>query len=127
MLSTLVLEHLPLDVFFGAVTKLLKKNGSAYLVLTNMHSEMGSKSQAGFVDPKTGEKIRGMSFVYQIDEVVEEAKKWGFKVCGEMTQRHITELDIKASVVGDRGLKWVGCNVWFGCVMKLSVGSLKQN
>ncbi|KFY93129.1 hypothetical protein V500_03898 [Pseudogymnoascus sp. VKM F-4518 (FW-2643)] len=58
VLSSLVLEHLPLDVFFKSIKKLLAKEGG-YLLLTNMHEEMGRRGQAGFVDVESGEKVRG--------------------------------------------------------------------
>lgn len=56
VLSTLVLEHLPLDVFFGTVRRLLKKEGGV-LVLTNMHPDMGGISQAGFLDTDSNVKV----------------------------------------------------------------------
>jgi hypothetical protein len=116
VLSTLVLEHLPLDVFFGSVKKLLAKEGG-YLLLTNMHEEMGRRGQAGFVDVESGEKVRGVSFVYSIEEVVKEGRKWGFEVVGEIGERAVTEADLE--VLGKRGAKWVGCKVWFGGVFRL--------
>ncbi|KAG0650344.1 putative methyltransferase AN0656 [Hyphodiscus hymeniophilus] len=85
VLSTLVLEHLPIDVFFKTVRGLLRETG--WLVLTNMHAEMGRLSQAGFVDEETGEKIRGESYVYEVHEVLEEGNKWGFHLEGEVIER----------------------------------------
>lgn len=117
VLSTLVLEHLPIDVFFASIKKLLRSNG--VLVLTNMHSEMGLISQAGFVDEKTGEKVRGTSFAHTVEEVVEGGKKEGFVVVGEFGERDVTESDVEGGVVGGRGRKWIGVRVWYGCVMRL--------
>ncbi len=42
VMSTLVLEHLPLNTFFESIATFLKPNG--ILVLTNMHSDMGQLS-----------------------------------------------------------------------------------
>jgi len=117
VLSTLVLEHLPLDTFFRTVKMFLKPGG--YVLLTNMHADMGRISQAGFVDEGTGEKIRGLSYAHEISEVVEEGTRWGFEVVGEVDERAIESADV-GTVVGDRGKKWVGVNVWFGFVMRLS-------
>jgi hypothetical protein len=119
VLSTLVLEHLPIDVFFGSVKKLLAKEGG-YLLVTNMHEEMGRRGQAGFVDVESGEKVRGVSFVYSIEEVVEEGRKWGFEVVGEVGERAVGEEDLE--VLGERGGKWVGCKVWFGGVFRFVGG-----
>lgn len=114
VISTLVLEHLPLTTFFGAVRKLLKKGGT--LLLTNMHEEMGKRGQAGFVDVVTGEKIRGTSLVYSISEMLEEARVQGFVLIDNVKERGIQEGDV--DVVGVRGKKWVGCKVWFGAIMR---------
>ncbi|KAL3418891.1 hypothetical protein PVAG01_09111 [Phlyctema vagabunda] len=122
VLSTLVLEHLPLDVFFKTVRSFLNPNprfGGGLVVLTNMHADMGRQSQAGFVDIQTGEKIRGTSFVYEIHEVVQEAERWGFEVVGDVQERMVHEEDVASGVVGERGRKWVGVNVWFGCILRL--------
>ncbi|KAI9792702.1 MAG: hypothetical protein M1816_001801 [Peltula sp. TS41687] len=113
VLSTLVLEHLPLDVFFRTVHGMLKDGG--YLLLTNMHHQMGALSQAGFVDPLSGEKIRPQSFVYRVDQVLEEAERWGMRLVGEVRERGVREEDV--DVLGSRGRKWVGTMVWFGMIL----------
>ncbi|RDW62230.1 hypothetical protein BP6252_11663 [Coleophoma cylindrospora] len=117
ILSTLVLEHLPLATFFAAVKSLLKPGGT--LVITNMHSEMGARSQAGFVDPESGEKIRGLSFAHEIEQVLDFSKSLGFLPVGDVVERGIEEKDLGDGVVGERGRKWVGISVWFGLVLRL--------
>jgi hypothetical protein len=114
VISTLVLEHLPLNVFFETASKFLKKGG--YLLLTNMHEEMGKRSKAGFLDVETGKKLQGESFVYSIEEMVQEAERQGFQVDGNVNERDIDEADIE--LVGERGHKWLGCKVWFGCILR---------
>jgi ubiquinone/menaquinone biosynthesis C-methylase UbiE len=64
VVSTLVLEHLPIDVFFQTCASFLKPNG--LLILTNMHAEMGKRSQAGFLDAENDMKVQGESFLYEI-------------------------------------------------------------
>jgi predicted TPR repeat methyltransferase len=120
VLSTLVLEHLPLTVFFETVSRLVKRGG--VLVLTNMHAEMGRISQAGFVDTETGEKIRGRSYVYEIEEVLEEGRKWGFSVMGDVVEKDVNEDDI-GKTMGERGRKWISVRCWFGCVMRFENGA----
>jgi SAM-dependent methyltransferase len=118
VLSTLVLEHLPIDVFFSTISSFLKSSGG-YIVITNMHAEMGRRGQAGFVDVETGIKVRGTSFNYEVEEVVEEGKQWGFELVGEMGERAVEEADLELGILGDRGKKWIGTRVWFGCIMRL--------
>ncbi|TVY21537.1 putative methyltransferase [Lachnellula arida] len=115
VLSTLVLEHLRLKIFFETAKRLLKANG--VLVMTNMHADMGRLSRAGFIDTDTVGEC-GDSFVYEIKKVVEAGREEGFEVIGKMLQRGIGEGDVGVTV-GERGVKWVGVSVWFGCVMRL--------
>lgn len=117
LISTLVLEHVPLSVFFEKASKLLKPEGLA--LVTNMHSDMGAVSQAGFVDPKTGQKVRTQSFAYRLDDVVAEARKRGFEVVGEILERAVDEK--MSDALGVRARKWIGVTVWFGiCLRKMA-------
>jgi SAM-dependent methyltransferase len=127
VLSTLVLEHLPLSQFFSAVTMLLKSDegsGAGKVLITNMHAEMGRLSQAGFDDEVEGKpiKIRGESFVYEVDEVIEEGRLWGFEVVNEVMEKAVEEGDVDEGGnglrLGNRGRKWVGKKIWFGMVME---------
>ncbi|TVY46374.1 putative methyltransferase, partial [Lachnellula occidentalis] len=104
VLSTLVLEHLPLKIFFSTIKKLLNKEGGV-LVMTNMHAEMGRLSRAGFTDTETEPgnvvKVQGDSFVYETEEVVKAGKEEGFEMVGEMLERGVEEADVGV-VVGER-------------------------
>ncbi|MCJ1285458.1 hypothetical protein MMC26_004798 [Xylographa opegraphella] len=114
VLSTLVLEHIPLAVFFGTAARLLVSGG--YFLVTNMHAEMGAKAQAGFVDPETVTKIRPESFVYGVEEVVSEAVRSGFRIVGGIRERAVREEDLL--MLGRRAAKWVGVKCWFGLVFE---------
>lgn len=114
VISTLVLEHIPLPAFFSVAQSLLIDGG--HLLLTNMHAEMGSISQAGFVDPESGEKLRPVSYAHKIEDVVAEARRCGFDVVGD-----VKEVAIEAELVekfGKRAQKWVGVKCWFGVVFR---------
>ncbi len=121
IISTLVLEHIPLPVFFSTLSDLLVPGGMA--LVTNMHADMGRQSQAGFVNEK-GVKVRGESFVYSVEETVREAERQGFEV-SDVREREVREEDLVGGVVGERGRKWVGCRVWYGlvCVKRDEVDS----
>ncbi|EKG15612.1 Methyltransferase type 12 [Macrophomina phaseolina MS6] len=139
VMSTLVLEHLPLPVFFETLASLLAPGG--YALVTNMHPEMGAKSQAGFVS-KDAEgrtiKVRGKSWAYGVQETVEAAKVVGLETVdvladeGEsrseakgVRERGIDEALIKSGKIGERGWKWVGVKVWYGFVVR-KVGGEKN-
>jgi SAM-dependent methyltransferase len=114
VVSTLVLEHVPLAAYFSTLAALLLPNGLAFI--TNMHPDMGAKSQAGFVN-KDGVKVRGSSFTYTVQDTIEEATRVGFKVLS-LTEREMRSEDVESGAVGDRGWKWVGTKVWYGVVLR---------
>lgn len=54
--------------------------------------------------------------MYSIEEMVQEAERQGFKLEGHVKERGIYEADVEH--VGQRGHKWLGCKVWFGCILR---------
>jgi SAM-dependent methyltransferase len=128
VISTLVLEHIPLDTFFRHVSQMLKVNG--VLLLTNMHGDMGQISQAGFVDTETGEKVRPTSYAHTVESVIDEAKKHGIVAIGGdntdssgLMERAVT--DEMVQLLGPRSRKWVGIRCWFGGLFK-KVGDMDE-
>lgn len=117
VISTLVLEHIPLSTFFSHVGQMLKPDG--VLLLTNMHGDMGKISQAGFIDTKTGEKVRPTSYAHTVEDVVEEARRHGLVAIGNhepnssgLLERAVTEALVEQ--LGPRSRKWIGISSWFG-------------
>ncbi|KAH0611088.1 uncharacterized protein H6S33_011515 [Morchella sextelata] len=104
VVSTLVLEHVGLDVFFGAVAGVLRKGG--WLYVTSMHPQMGAVSRAGFVDER-GVKVQGVSFNHQVGEVVASAERAGLMLRGEVGERGVRDEE-QAGALGVRAGKWVG-------------------
>jgi len=49
LISTLVLEHIPIPEFFRAILQILKPDGVA--LVTNMHSDMGAIQSSGICGP----------------------------------------------------------------------------
>ncbi len=114
IISTLVLEHIPVDIFFSTASQILKTDG--VLLITNMHSEMGNISQAGFVHPESGEKIRPKSYAHSVENVVTAATKQGFELEGDALERDVDEAS--SSALGGRAKKWIGVMVWYGMVFR---------
>ncbi|OIW28718.1 S-adenosyl-L-methionine-dependent methyltransferase [Coniochaeta ligniaria NRRL 30616] len=115
VISTLVVEHMPLVDFFLEVNRLLTPGG--LLLVTNMHSDMGAKSQAGFNDPATGDKIRPVSYNHSAEDLVEAARAAGYElVSGSLSERGVDE-DM-ARRFGPRAGKWVGVQMWMGGIFK---------
>ncbi|CAI7581319.1 unnamed protein product [Penicillium discolor] len=121
VISTLVLEHIPLERFFAAAAGIMRSG--AYLLVTNMHAEMGMRSQAGFTDER-GVKVRPTSYCHAIPDVLDAAARAGLEVeevvgagsDGVVVRGVDEEL---GDVLGARAKKWVGVRVWFGaCFVK---------
>ncbi|KAJ5480227.1 hypothetical protein N7530_005736 [Penicillium desertorum] len=121
VISTLVLEHIPLPQFFAAAAGIMR--AGAYLLVTNMHAEMGMRSQAGFTDER-GVKVRPTSYCHAIPDVLDAAAEAGFEVeevvgagADGVLVRGVDEP--LGDVLGARAKKWVGVRVWFGvCFVK---------
>lgn len=114
VISTLVMEHVPLEDYFATMASLVRKNG--YALVTNMHSDMGKISQAGFVNAE-GIKVRGTSFAHAAEEIEDAAIKAGFELVNTKEHAMTTE-DVESGRVGERGLKWVGVRVWYGVLLR---------
>lgn len=113
VISTLVLEHISLTRFFECVSAILQPGG--YLLLTNMHSDLGALSQAGFIDPETGMRVRPTSYCHVVVDVLREAEKAGFEVMevgGERVRERAVDEDLAAGF--ERARKYLGVMVWFG-------------
>ena len=119
LISTLVLEHVPLSAFFHAAAALLRPGG--VFLLTNMHSDMGGISQAGFVHPVTKIKIRPTSYAHTIPDVLNAAREAGFEVLGDEGMKEVAVTEDMVESLGPRGRKWVGVQCWFGgCLRKVA-------
>ncbi|OKL64513.1 hypothetical protein UA08_00817 [Talaromyces atroroseus] len=131
MISTLVAEHIPLDIYFASAAAILRP-GACFLI-TNMHAEMGQISQAGFVDSATGSKVRpSRSYAHSVTHLLAEAAKAGFEVVSlpsttntgskgdveGVIERTVTQDMVEK--LGKRSLKYVGVTVWLGvCLRKI--------
>lgn len=122
IVSTLVLEHIPLKPFFSHLSSLIERRKAGYVLLTNMHPGMGARSQAGFetIDPETGEtmKVRPKSYNHGLQDILDAAQDAGFKLVGEIRESEVTQRMVDEGIVSERGRKWVGIKVWLGMVLK---------
>ena len=123
IICTLVLEHIAAPEFFKVVWSLLVPGG--YLLLTNMHPEMGAISQAGFRDLRTGEKFQTLSYIHTIESVVEVAGRYSFEVIGEIQERAIDAENIEK--LGRRAKKWIGVRCWFSVIFQKSTMPATSN
>ncbi|KAF3932142.1 hypothetical protein ABW20_dc0107873 [Dactylellina cionopaga] len=115
VISTLVIEHLDINVFFAIARAVLKPDG--WLLLTNMHADMGLLSSAGFLDPSTGKKIRPVSINHPEEEILDAAERHGFSLSGEVSEDGPRDTE-HANQFGRRADKWVGVKMHIGMVLK---------
>ncbi|KAK7607302.1 S-adenosyl-L-methionine-dependent methyltransferase [Phyllosticta paracitricarpa] len=119
LISTLVVEHVPLPDFFQSLARLLLPGG--YALVTNMHPDMGAKAQAGFVsidEERRKIKVRGKSWIHGIEETVCAAQREGLVLVGHVQERAVDEEMVRDGRVSERGRKWIGSKVWFGVVLQ---------
>lgn len=123
LISTLVAEHMPLNVFFENLQAMVKPGG--YALITNMHSDMGEQSQAGFVE--NGVKVRPTSFPHSAQQMLQVGEKYGFEprsLDGNLlfVERGITKQDLDQGLFGGwdgRGKKWINNGMlWFGLCLR---------
>ena len=125
LISTLVLEHIQIGTYFNVLAKVLKQG--SYALVTNMHADMGSRSQAGYKTP-SGERFKAVSYVYTVDETAGAAEKAGFEVVEPIREMVADErmidggsicgVGIAKGHVDERARKWVGTKIWYGMLLK---------
>ncbi|KAJ3531943.1 hypothetical protein NMY22_g7947 [Coprinellus aureogranulatus] len=98
VISTLVLEHVGLDVFFATIARHLRVTG------------------AGF-RREDGVKVRGVSSNYEIEEVVASAKKHGLELGCPVVESGVGDDEAEAlEKFGARAKKCVGWKIFVGAL-----------
>lgn len=115
VISTLVLEHVPAQVFFETITTVLRPGGHA--LVTNMHPDMGRVTRAGY-KTASGERVKGDSYAHGVVESKEMAEAAGLEVLGVVREKSVDEGMLERREVGDRGHKWTGVSVWYGMMLR---------
>ncbi|KAF8436415.1 S-adenosyl-L-methionine-dependent methyltransferase [Terfezia claveryi] len=119
VISTLVLEHLPLEFFFRFISSCLPPLPErGYVVLSNMHSEMGmgAISQAGFhAEEEGGTRINIRAeamYNHTVREIVEGASSVAeLEVMGEVSEIGVEERNVER--LGGVASGW-GRSCWWG-------------
>ncbi|KAK6442872.1 hypothetical protein LTR95_000887 [Oleoguttula sp. CCFEE 5521] len=122
VISTLVLEHLPANVFSSTLATLLAPGGQA--LVTNMHPDMGSRTGAGFKVGGDGERVRGVSFAHGVEETIKAAENAGLEMVGAAREVEVNEgmmqrwegRGLERTV--QRAQKWIGIKVWYGLTVR---------
>ena len=119
VLSTLVMNRMPLGVFFKGIEGLLSRGGVA--LVTCVHPEFGgAESCLGISENEKCEMREGPGFRHSVQEVVEVATE-----CGLTLQGAVNEVELGSTTV--EGLeeslrrdakKWVARKMWFSVVLR---------
>ena len=126
LISTLVLEHIPIATYFSVISKLLR--AGCYAVVTSMHSDMGRLTRAGYKTAE-GERFKATSYIYTPAETVEAARAAGLELFGELGEVAVdvrmidggvldNGVRVERGAVAERARKWVGTKVWYGMILK---------
>lgn len=139
IISTLVLEHCPLELYFRRAASLLLSRG--LLMVTNMHPDMGNTNfqeeagttpgnasaatRAGFIDESRNIKYRGTSYAHTLTDVQAAAAAAGFRFHGPVEEGKVEawmlerdQMNRSSPLLGPRGRKWVGTYCWFGMLFQ---------
>ncbi|PGH05359.1 hypothetical protein AJ79_06828 [Helicocarpus griseus UAMH5409] len=111
LISTLVLEHLPLSEFFKLSAATVCPGG--YLLITNTHSDFAKVAHGSIVNPETGEKYWSESHVHTIEDVWNEGDRWGFEMVE--VQEGIPK---DPNMVGAMRGYWEGVKCWVGFILR---------
>jgi SAM-dependent methyltransferase len=119
VLSTLVINHMPLDVFFKGIEGLLSRDSVA--LVTCMHPEVGpaGHSSTGNQDEKT--EMGGESgFRRSVQEVLKVARECGLTLQGAVNEVKLSSTMVEGLEESLRGdaRKWIGRKVWFSVVLR---------
>ena len=125
LISTLVAEHIPPEVFLGIVAKVLKSG--AYALITNMHQDLGALSRAGF-KTASGERFKATSYVHTPKDMMDAATAAGLELVGQVSEMAVEPqlidggavngIQVEKGFVAERARKYVGTKVWFGMMLR---------
>lgn len=125
LISTLVVEHIPADIFLSIISNILESG--AFALLTNMHQDLGALSRAGFKNA-SGERFKATSYIHTPADIVEAARGAGMQLVGEMREMAVDAklidggtvcgMKVQKGFVAERARKYVGTKVWFGMMFR---------
>jgi SAM-dependent methyltransferase len=111
VISTCVMQHLPLQAFFDSIKAMVLPGG--YVLITDSHPELNNAVQIKYTDPQTGEKLWGTSYIHEIATTIESAARWGFDLVGKVKERNGLE-----NMVGALAGNWTAVKCWYGMVLR---------
>ena len=125
LISTLVLEHIPLETFVGTLDKVLRPG--AHALITNMHQYMGAVSGAGF-KTASGERFKATSYIHTWQDTALAAEAAGLEVIDEVVEAAVEKnlidggscngVVVEKGRVAERARKWIGTKIWYGMVLR---------
>lgn len=111
LISTLVIEHLPIAEFFKMCAEIVAPGG--YVLATNAHEDLSRIAHGSIVDPETGAKLWTQRHIHTNQAVKDEGVKWGFDMVE--IQEGIPK---DPNLVGPMRGRWEGVKCWVGFVLR---------
>ena len=119
VLSTLVMNRMPLDVFFKGIEGLLSRDSVA--LITCVHPEFGVAEDGLTGDENEKNEVRrGSGFRHSVKEVLKVATECGLTLQGAVNGVKLTSTMIEGleDSLSEDGKKWIGRKVWFSVVLR---------
>jgi SAM-dependent methyltransferase len=119
VLSSLMMQRLPLDLFFRGIEGLLGRDGVA--LVTCVHPDFGAteRGSIGSEDEKGGlmEEVRSM---HSMKDVLEAAARSGLTLQGVVKEAKLSMDVVQRLEHSQREVarEWVGRKIWFGIVFQ---------
>jgi hypothetical protein len=119
VLSTLVMHHMPLDVFFKGIEGLLSRGGVALITCVHPEFVVAERDLSGSKNEQGG--MRGESgFRHSVHEVLEVAAECGLTLQGDVNEVKLSSAMVEGleQSLGEDTEKWIGRKVWFSVALK---------
>lgn len=111
LISTLVMCHFSTAEFLEATGKLLQSG--AILLTTCTHADLARLTKASVPDKETGELLWAPNDLHPVEEMEQEAPKWGFELLS--VQECIPK---DPNLVGAMRGNWEGVKCWVGFLLR---------
>ena len=98
VISTCVMEHLPLQVFWELMKAMVLPGG--FVLITDAHPDVSVSTQINYTDPLSGKRYWGVSHVHQFADTIKEANSAGFEQVGK-TRERLGSKDMVRALAGD--------------------------
>lgn len=115
IVSSLVLEHVPLEIYWSQIRTLLKPGGAG--ALSSRHPDIDAGHAVGFQDAAGGRSI-GSHHSHGIQDTIDCGTRAGL-VIEDVKETAVDEALIARREIGEGARSWIGKKVWYGMKFRM--------